>query len=71
MVTTDMIKTSQGTHVSEADMKRLRDRLERIRQLKCVCMALRQLARDVKNATEDASTEAAQILRERLEQLER
>lgn len=63
--------TTQGTEVTASEIERLKNRMERIKQLKCVCMALRQLTRDIKNATEDASTESAQILRERLRLLER
>ena len=67
---TIMIRT-QGSEVTPIDMERLTNRLRRIDQLKRLCLALRQLTRDVKIATDDTSAKSAEVLRERLQLLER
>lgn len=65
-----MIRT-QGSEVTRMDWERLQNRLERIDHLKRVCVALRELIRNVKNETEETSTRSAELLRERLQHLER
>jgi hypothetical protein len=61
-----MIRT-QGSEVTNEDKQRLKKRLDNIQCLKRLNLALRQLIRDVKSQTEEASSQAAEILQERLE----